>query len=588
MEKLQPIIKQMFWILFGMALILILWAWWAASTNLSAAITEGHDKVEKSYQESKQNVESVPNPRWTEGAAKENAIHLVAYTESGHGLWQQQLKARVYPQKISKELSVIEYGSTIERDIRGEFAKLYRRYFNEQLETLQPFSQGDGLVEVNYSGITQEDENRWRTKTPTSREIWEAQEDIWLLRSIYDAIAEVNSGAENIEKATIRSVQQLELRGGDPDAEPGAAGGGGGGFSSDGGDDYMGAPPGDYGDASGGGAATATGPWAAYQGNSSGDLLVEEFGAAAAAAGGGFSGGGGPESMMMPGDDSSGGFDSQGTASTKRYVDDSEELPYKTRAFILQVRMVQQRIPSLLAALTNSSFPVEIVRVDASFGSPVASSPSGGMGDMGGMGDSGPEGMDAYGGGGGNPFGSGAGFGGFGGDGGYGGAGAAFGGPRRGLAAKNGKTKPPDPRKSGFYATAMADPNLSTVRVAGLMTLYESREEKEAIEDAEQVAETEAQDTEGVDLPDTPAEVGGDTVPTTDVESTTDGEPAMENPPADGSQTPATPAAPPDGQSVPEGGTSGVPTSANPDAATKADPTAAAPGPDETPQTANQ
>ena len=130
----------------------------------------------------------------------------------------------------------------------------------------------------------------------------------------------------------------------------------------------------------------------------------------------------------------------------------------------------------------------------------------------------------------------------------------------------------------------MADPNLSTVRVAGLMTLYESKEEKEAIEDAEQVAETEAQDTEGVDLPDTPAEVGGDTVPTTDVESTTDGEPAMENPPADGSQTPATPATPADGQSAPQG----VPISANPDAAPKADPAAAAPGPDATPQTANQ
>jgi len=48
-----------------------------------------------------------------------------------------------------------------------------------------------------------------------------------------------------------------------------------------------------------------------------------------------------------------------------RYVDDATE--YRTRAFLLHVRMDQSHIPTLLAELTNSSFPVEIVRVDAKF-----------------------------------------------------------------------------------------------------------------------------------------------------------------------------------------------------------------------------
>jgi len=409
MEKLQPIIKQMFWILFGLALILLLWAWWTASSALSGAIAEGHTKVEASYQGSKQPVDAVPNGRWTDGAIKQNAVHEIAYSDSAVELWKQQLNSRVYPQKISKELSDIEYGGTIEREVRGEFAKLYRRYFNEQLETIKPFLQGEGLIEVNYGGITQENENRWRTSPPTSPEIWEAQEDIWLLRSIYDAIAEVNAGADNIEKATIRSLQRLELRGGDPDAEAGSSAGGGGfgggmGGGYEGGSGGMGG--GGYEGGSGGmmggtGAATAggSGAWAAFQGSSAGDLLVEEFGASAAGAagggmggggmGGGGMGGGGMSEMYEGGSDGGGGGfgGGGGAAETKRYVDDSEELPYKTRAFILQVRMIQQRVPSLLAALTNSSFPVEIVRVDATFGTAIAANAGGGMGGMGGMGD---------------------------------------------------------------------------------------------------------------------------------------------------------------------------------------------------------
>lgn len=545
MEKLQPIIKQMFWILFGLALILILWAWWSASDQLSAAITEGDAKVQQSYQDSKQPVDNVPNAKWTDGAIKQNAVHQVAYSESAQELWKQQLNARVYPKKISKELSAIEYGGTIEREVRGEFAKLYRRYFNEQLQTMKPFLQGEGLVEVNYSGITQENENRWRTSPPTSPEIWEAQEDIWLLRSIYDAIAEVNAGADNITKSTIRSVQRLELRGGDPDAEAGATAASGG----------FGGPGYESGYETGMASPTATTggsqAWAAFQGSTAGDLLVEEFGAAAGgAAGAGMMPGGMPgyEGAAYESGDGFGG--GTAAAKTKRYVDESEELPYKTRAFILQVQMVQQRVPALLAALTNSSFPVEIVRVDATFGTAMAATPGAGMGGMdtgyeeSGMGGPGM-GAAPFGGGGANPFG--------GGPQGFGGP-PGFGGPGVGLGAgRRGKPKRPDPRKSGLFAAAMADPNLSTIRVAGLMTLYESKEEKEATEDAEKGAVAEAQDTQGIDVPDVPQpgteDNGLETEPTEMEEQPTDGQP----PTSDTVGEPAVPAtSEPDGETTNE------------------------------------
>jgi hypothetical protein len=102
---------------------------------------------------------------------------------------------------------------------------------------------------------------------------------------------------------------------------------------------------------------------------SGGDVLTEEFGAVAGAAGmggmgmgmpggEGYSGGSSAASMASP--SGMGG----GKAAAKkevRYVDDAEkDQGYKTRAFLLDVIVRDERLPDLLAKLTNSDFPVEI------------------------------------------------------------------------------------------------------------------------------------------------------------------------------------------------------------------------------------
>ena len=118
-----------------------------------------------------------------------------------------------------------------------------------------------------------------------------------------------------------------------------------------------------------GGAGIGGGPWKAFDGSLSGDILAEEFGPVAGAGGmgdtlGGFGGkgGGGFGSSMMGGGD--GGMPSgsdmgddrgmgAGNATTvtaeNRYVDGSEDdLPYKTRGFHLHVKMRWEHIPRLL------------------------------------------------------------------------------------------------------------------------------------------------------------------------------------------------------------------------------------------------
>lgn len=545
MEKLQPVIRQIFWVLFGLGLILILWGWYAANSSLSASIDTETSKVETTKTGAKKNVMGVPNPDWTADAEKLNEQHQEAFDESARKLWEQQLEARVYPDMIGNEINQLRFRSKIaDKSLRGIFRTLYNDYFLEQLEVIQPFKPetGAGLVDVASAQITRENPVKWKNRLPTSQEIWNTQEDIWLVRSILDAIAETNGAADRIDKAPIRSLLQLQLRGGDPEAaaggsaaadggEGGMMGGmGGGGLGLGGfGEGGMGGMGGLSGGGGGGGASAASGVWSSFKGALTTDLLTEEFGPAPGAPAGGM----GMGMLGMGGDDGGGddygsggdyggGGSSEGEgedeeasdATADRYVHYGEAMPYKTRAFILKVKMVQKDIPSLLASLPNGKFPVEIVRVDVDFAAGGGASGGGlGGGGRGGLGG----GEGSYGGGsdgGMSGLGGGGGLGGLGGgEGSYGGGGLSGGGLGMGggmgppglgggfgAGQGAGKTKSRRDRKKAsdgmkVFAMAMGDPRLATVRVAGLMTIYESPEEKAAEAESEDAAETEVNDS---------------------------------------------------------------------------------------------
>lgn len=171
-----------------------------------------------------------------------------------------------------------------------------------------------------------------------------------------------------------------------------------------------------------------------------------------------------------------------GTTKLIRYVDDDKDMPFKTRGFYLQVVMEIRHVPELIVELTNSPYPVRVVRVqqadvmmddvDTSGGgfsrSPMGRSRlPGGMGEAGqastrgrGMGSSrGPLGNRASSGAGRGPLG----------------------------AAKGGDSFRTGPGSSAqdtgdFEAvaqSALSDPDLCTVAIAGLMTIYRPVEAKE-------------------------------------------------------------------------------------------------------------
>ena len=526
MDKLQPLIKHRYWICFGLSVIFVVVGWWMASGAIATEIENGRKSVEGAFSKAKQGAND-PNAKWVEGANERNKVDEGAFTAASTELRERQQNARQWPEAVRDEMKGIAYQGPITNHVsREKWASVYKDEIEALLAIVKPFEKGEGLVVVTPDRITHKPFDSWRFGPPQSKEIWDSQEDIWLLRSLLTSIASVNGDASRITESSVREIQRLWLRGGDPAATPSSSGGGGSmtgmggmeGVGSMGGNLSMGG--GAMSGGSGGTTTAASHPGKDFEGNSGSDILGEEFGPDSSnGSSGGLGGGGGGGGVMGSPPAGKGGFSSgmmgmmggggggETAAPTeeKRYVHEVEG-SYKTRAFLLDVMVRDDKLPELLAALTDSDFPVEIVRVEIN-ATPGAGGSAGGLGGMSSMGGSselspgmssgmgagssrgmmpggmpGMGGMPSMSGGGGKgmmPPGADAGM----------GPSGMVGGLGSGLGSPGGASNPTGMES---YQIAMADPLLISVRIGGLMTLYQSAQESDAAEQTAAAAATEA------------------------------------------------------------------------------------------------
>ena len=584
MEKLQPFLKQKYWICFGLSLIFVLFGWWSAGSDLSAKTAERKTSVEGSFGKAGQGA-SDPNELWVVGGKKENEEDKGAYKTASLQLWKRQQTAREWPEQIRGEMENISYFADVpSKETRERWGSIYRTQIEDLLKIVQPFKNdtGEGLVMVDANRITKQPYDSWRVNKPTSNEIWSNQEDIWLLKALLNSISKTNDSATRITESPVREIKRLHLRGGDPKTKPGAVGAksggmmsGAGGLSSGmgnmanmdgGGEGYAGGMAG----GGGGGAISHSHPGTSFEGKSGGDILTEEFGAVAGAAGMGglgmgMPGGEGYSGAMSGGALSSGSGFGAGKAAGKkevRYVDDAEkDQGYKTRAFLLDVVVRDERLPDLLAKLTNSDFPVEIRRVEILSRAAGASSSMSGMGGEGMSGyGGGMSGAEGYGGEAPSGFGESSGMaagssmmgsrmagglsdlaGGGGGLAGYG-LGAEGGYPgESGMMEPGVGTDAVAMKAIEMVKAAMADPLLIEVRIGGLLTLYMTPEEVLTQAKTEEKAAKEAAAATPAAATQQPVSSPAATEPTTPATKTpaTSETPAKGDTPVEPSGTPA-------------------------------------------------
>lgn len=472
MDKLEPILKQKFWIILGIGVILTVTGWWMATGSLAATIAQRKDAIKKA--EDSIPKDEVPNSDWSTKLSQINNRQEAMVAEVRRAMWERQAATYFWPLHVDEFAKDAPYRSEFDLTARELYRTNYLANAEEVWKRVRPINplDGSGIVMFPFQSMPQK---KFGELAPRSDEIWDAQEDLWLLAPILDAIREVNGGESGTRlDAVVHVINKLELMGGERNLGDGGAASSGGmpaNYGGDGGaagDDAAGMV--DYGGDSGGGFGGAMGGAGSAAPKVSADFPPsEEFGTSGMATGGGMGAG-----LDLFGEAAFGGDTSGGQASAptvRRYVDDQESLPYKTRGFYLSVTMDHRKVPILLGELTangNSPWPIEIVRVQIARLNPddregrslgggmVASSPYGGAGPMGPMGEAGyPEG-------GGNPTSEdySPNYGDVGGT--VGGYGAEYGAPGAAAAGTGGLS----------FSAALSDPFMARVALCGLIYIY--------------------------------------------------------------------------------------------------------------------
>lgn len=382
MDRLEPVLKQKFWILLGLGLILTMSGWYMATSALAKQISDRTSSIESSFKTVQGSSSGeIPNESWAKRLGAINSEQTNSIQGTKLSMWKRQRERMTWPDGIT------------DPGYRQKFANPQRELFRDSYEdevrrvwkTVNPFNKNDGSGIVEYPLINVFillKQKPWDVAPPDSDTMWNVREDLWLLESLFQTITAMNGGMDVARgDACIHQIDRLELRGGGEKLRDnsGGGGGGGGGGSAGGSMEMMhfATTQGMMGPGGAGPGAPA-GPRSITEGLkmvSPEFDAAEEFGDDGNAAsmqpggGGGFAGFG-MSTMLGSAGGSAGGSGAATTApEIKRYLMTDPNLPYKKRGFYLSVKMDHTKIPQLIAELTaneRSPWPIEIVRVQMS------------------------------------------------------------------------------------------------------------------------------------------------------------------------------------------------------------------------------
>ncbi|QDU36177.1 hypothetical protein Mal4_04610 [Maioricimonas rarisocia] len=531
MDKLQPIIKHRFWILFGLTLPIALYAYYSANGSLKAAAQERESSITSTLQGISSGQE--PNPTFAEGLERINEVQEARVKAEIRRLWERQQDRMTWPAAIASKVPA-EYRGEFGLQAGVQYKSLYPVLIEDVYEYAQPVPMGDEEASWKPKVIMSPaviPRHTFGRLNVSSDDIWDAQEDTWFLRVLLEAVRDMNADADTVVTSVIRRIDRLELLGGTGESSvvAAASGGGEGGYGDDYGMMAGGEMGEEYGDMEGGGG------FGAAKGSVSFDPAEElgsQIDASAAATGGGEA-----DSYGGAGEGMAGVMGAMGGGAQQnllRYVAYDETAPFQERGFYMSVIIDETKIPEFLVRLSNSEWPIRLLRFHMG-PNPYATAAgrqmvdSGAIGGFGEYGEYGGEMEEAYddesyespiG-----PMAIGGEYGGM--PGGYG----EFGGAARGGT-------PSFKGKNAQLAGALSHPNLVQVDLCGVITMYKPpaedvMETSEGADAATATSQPESADT-------------GETDPTALEEAATDGtageepaEPAGETEAADATEPPA-------------------------------------------------
>lgn len=344
MDKLAPVIKYRFWILLGLALPLIIFGYMSASGAIKTATEERESALDSVL--SGVPGGQLPNESYREGLSGINEDLELEVALAHYRILEKQQQGMDWPASLADYLPDT-YRGEFPRAAGFIYVDAYEDLLRDAYQIVEPItaegSGHTGKVSVAYEVLPRH-EFRADELSVSSERMWDAMEDIWFLRLLLQAVRTTNGSAGNIAKAPIRMISQLDLMGGD-----GQTGG-----STTAGGEYAGEDEMDYGmmmeiemdrggmDAGIGGSSFGAASSVAFD-------PAEEFG-------------NNVEAVTAQGGEDGATMQPRGARREVRYIELDESKPYRERGFYMSLLINQQQIAEFLINLSNSDWPIRIVR----------------------------------------------------------------------------------------------------------------------------------------------------------------------------------------------------------------------------------
>ncbi len=504
MDKLEPLIKYRFWIILGIAVPLALGGYFSASGGMKKATLDREAALDTTLSGVKDGIG--PNDTYTAGLKRINEDLQKRNSEQVQKLWEMQTSRMSWPTIVQPQIPH-EYRAEIDRNARYAYMQEYGHVIARLWKKVEPYVgtpkplgyviDWKEKVAIKPETLPREPINANQSLPISSKEMWDAQEDVWLLDLLLEAVVRTNKNASYVGDAVVRRIDEIRLTGGSgvssvsPDAAAATGGYGGEGYEGGGGGyeggEYSGYEESAYGDMPGmaGGARKGSVKFDVAEefGKPVPEVVEGEEAAAAPVAASGYESGG-YEGGGYDGGYSGGYGGLAANQKMSRYIGEASEAGYKERGFYMSVIIEQSHIPEFLAELSSSDWPIRIGRfqmgpnpyaTQAQAGGAMAGYGFGGVGGgygggYGGGGgyESGYEGDGGYGSG----YGAGgaSGYGGMGGgyEGGYGGYGGMG-----GLGSAKLTPLPGVPTPNPVDPALLANPDLVQLDLCGRITMYE-------------------------------------------------------------------------------------------------------------------
>lgn len=429
MEKLKPILNQKFWILSTLAILLPIYPWMSTLGTMQQDFKSKETQIQDAFNKVPKD-KSLANQKWIDPVVNQTKEEEKDYVKTKVLLWDMHRGLMKWPQgtldienkmRDSKVRFWGEIPVSILRAYREDFPVLKLDLYRK-LKAFPPSAQatstttaaaapgfgtpvaapaaipvsipatkpaevkkGEELIAFPFEELPLKPLDKSTTDI-TSKEVWETQEDIWLLEAIFNALNNVNQDqpipAQAQGDAVIKQLYKVELMGGAksrlagpsgeggaaPAAPPPAAGGAAGpaGTSAAFGGDkipFSFNPSEEFGPLSGvankalatGGAAGTSATAAAAAGAKPATPALALGGAKPAT----------PTAPAVPAAASASASNVPVVPDVGRYIDKEAPLSQRTRGFYIEVLMDHRKLPQLLTELRNSPWTTRVVRVQA-------------------------------------------------------------------------------------------------------------------------------------------------------------------------------------------------------------------------------